>query len=300
MGTFFGKLIGFLLYRYGSVNKFGKALVFFHAIFSLAAVTFAVMLFVRDKDFGRIEPSLKPSEYSSDGSVKTSVRIASEYDKSLAAFTQAKAARDRTWIHVQPAIDSLRNAEPYLYTNHLHYLAELRQLRGAPGLFSRIPQHTLEIKRLQDGGFTLEAPKVGKPALEAKGLDNLTKSRRAYEAVLKDPPAGMFSGPSRGLLIDIARIDRETQKIVMATKHFTTELTGTDDANNYVSPGMYELVDLEFKAQTQFRAEIDDIKPHWSKAIEQSNLHKLRRDDLQKTLDGLKEAIGTPKVEKKL
>jgi hypothetical protein len=72
-------------------------------------------------------------------------------------------------------------------------------------------------------------------------------------------------------------------------------LTGTDENNKIVEPGLYTLLDLEFKAQTQLRVEIEEIKPYWSKATEQARLFVYRRSDLEATLQKLKAPLPPKK-----
>ena len=50
------------------------------------------------------------------------------------------------------------------------------------------------------------------------------------------------------LFKEIDVLDKDIKKVVEATKLFTTQLTGTDDENKYIQPGLYQLVDLEYKA----------------------------------------------------
>ena len=72
-------------------------------------------------------------------------------------------------------------------------------------------------------------------------------------------------------------------------------MTGTDETNKYVQPGLYQLIDLEFKFQTEIKNEIDDIKPNESKSIEQSRLYQYRRADLEATLQ---KSVAPPATKK--
>jgi hypothetical protein len=92
-------------------------------------------------------------------------------------------------------------------------------------------------------------------------------------------------------------VDEESKAKISEAKRFVRELTGTDEGNKFVEPGLYQLLDQEFKAQTQLRVEIEDIKPFWSKANEQARLFVYRRSALEGTLQKLKGAA--PKVENK-
>ena len=89
------------------------------------------------------------------------------------------------------------------------------------------------------------------------------------------------------------------QKIAAKTRDITEQLTGTDDAGIRKNYGLYQLVDLEFTYQGKIKLEIDDIKPHWSKAIEQARLFGYRREDLEATLKKLHALQPAPPQPKK-
>jgi hypothetical protein len=249
-------------------------------------MSWAILMFLQDRDFGRMEPVEEVLEYKEDGTPKAVVRYASDIDKSQAALIEARNTRDRTYVFVKPALDQIRETEPYLANNFLHYRAELKRLQEGEG--------ELEVKPFRDGGHTLDTPgsNLGKPALEDKALVNIKKSYKAYAKDLVN------------LYKEAKDVDDDLVAIAAKTKLITAELTGTDEANKYVNPGLYQLVDLEFKAQTELKTEIDDIKPHWSKAIQNAQLYQSRRNGLEDTLKKLKEkappAAPTPKNEKKV
>jgi hypothetical protein len=251
------------------INKLAKSLLLVHTMLSLAALSWALVIVLQRKDLGWIEPAKEVQEYAMpDATPKASVRHASLYDKSVAAYTVALDSRDRTYSYVQPAIETLRQTEPHLPDNDLYYVAELKRLREATD--------KIEVRHLKDGGSKLDLPTFGKPAYEDAALANIVKSRVEYEKDLKD------------LTKKIETIDQEIKKVVVATKVFSAQMTGTDDDNKYIQPGLYQLVDLEYKAQTQLRVEIAEIKPLWSKAIEKAGLYRYRRADLEATLTKLK------------
>jgi hypothetical protein len=263
------------------INKLAKSLVLLHTVFSLSALTLTLVVFLQRKDLGWIEPAKEVTEYNMpEGTPKSSVRHASVLDKSIAAYNVALASRNRTYSYVQPAINLLRQTEPHFPENHLYYVAKLKTLRDATG--------KIEVKHLKEAGTKLELPTFGKPAYEDAALENIVKSRSAYKQDLDQ------------LYQEIDGLDKEIKKVVEATKTFTTQLTGTDDDNKYIQPGLYQLVDLEYKAQTQLKIEIDDIKPRWSKAIENAGNYRYRRGDLESTLNRLKGAVPAPKDAKKL
>jgi hypothetical protein len=258
------------------MNKLGKSLVLLHAVLSIAAMGWAITLVLQARDFGWTAPSKEVLEWS-DGKVKSAVLHASEYDKSLAAVTEAAKTRDRTYVHVQPAIDSIRATEPYLPYNHLFYRSEKDRLRQSPD--------TIEVRRLQKGGNFPDSP-LGKPAPEDKALETVTKSFTAYQGDLKK------------LDEENAEFEKQIRRIVTMTNQFPKLMTGTDEANKYVQPGLHQLIDLEFKHQEQIKTEIDGIKPNWSNAIKQSRDYQYRRADLEATLEKLKGPSAAKRIDK--
>ena len=258
------------------MNFIAKSLVLLHTVLSVGAMTWAVATVLQWKDFGWMEPNKEVLEYTKEGEPKLSVRHASTYDKSVAALTEAGRTRDRTYVFVKPAIESIQTTEKYLPQNYLFFVNELKKLRESPD--------KIDVLRLQDGGLAVEpnTGNLGKPVFEAKPLDNVTKSHKVYLDDLK-----MIYGK-------IDKVEEEIQAIVIKTKAITGELTETK-FNTEERPGLYKLTDLEFKFQTEIKNEIADIKPNWSKSIEQSLLYQYRRADLEATLQKLKGALPAPK-----
>jgi hypothetical protein len=266
------------------VNVLAKSLVLVHTILSVAAMSWAIMLFLDAKDFGWKEPNKEVLVYDAEGNPKESVRHASAIDKSQAALIESKNSRDLTYAYVKPALDQIRGNEAYLANNHLHYRAELKRLQYAPG--------ELEVKKFQEGGLILDTPNsnLGKPTQEEKPLANIKKSYQAYGDDLTR------------ILKEEHDVDAEIQSDTLKTKALVAKMTGTDETNKYVQPGLYQLTDLEFKAQTQLKISISDIKPRWSQAIENARLYQSQRNGLEQTLEKLKKkpAPPTPKLEKKV
>jgi hypothetical protein len=265
------------------VNFVAKALVLLHTVLSVAAMSWALWNYWQDKDFGRIEPVKEVFTYDKDGNPTDWTRHASAIDKSQAALIEAKNTRDLTYVFVKPALDEVRANEAYLANGHLHYRYEMKRLLHAPG--------EIEVKKFQDGGLTLDTPNsnLGQPAQEDKAVENIKKSHVGYQADLK------------AIFDDVKMVEDEIQSDTKKTKLLVAQMTGTDEQNKYVQPGLYDLIDLEFKAQIQLKTEIENIKPHWSKAIENARLYQSRRGGLEETLQKLKKpAAPTPKVEKKV
>lgn len=272
------------------MNKVGKSLVLLHGVLSIAAMCWAITLVLQARDFGWTEPYKEVLERS-DGKVKSAVLHASEYDKSQAAVTEAANTRNRIFAHVQPAIDSIRATEPFLPYNTLFYRFELNRLRESPD--------NIEVRRLQKGGNFPDTP-LGKPAPEDKALEMVTKSYKEYQADLRKLIGHVDPKTKEETPGQIDDVEKEIRKIVNDTKRFTALLTGTDEANKYVQPGLRQLIDLEFRSQEQIKTEIDAIKPDWSKAIEKSRLFQYRRADLEATLEKLKGPPAAKKIDNKL
>ena len=259
------------------INAFGKLLVLAHTVMSLAALTWGVFVFMQARDFGWAEPARDPLQFGADGTPSKWTRRASQVDKSRVAIESAAAHRDRHYSYVKPAIDKLQSVEPFLADNHLFYVAQLERLKNAE---SKDP---LEIRRLANNGMALEKKIVGKPEFEADAVEGITKSFNQY---LKD--LGELDKEITSVQADIVKTNKDGLK-------FVRELTGTGDDGKYIQPGLYELIELEYKAQTRYKEELEDIKPRWSIFVEQARLHMIRRTDLEATLQKLKSATPAPK-----
>ncbi|MSU79303.1 MAG: hypothetical protein EXS16_14575 [Gemmataceae bacterium] len=260
------------------INHLGKFLVLIHVTMSVAGMMWAIMTVLQARDYGWAEPYREVTERTKDGGEKSAVRYASVYDKSEAAVVAAARMRDHNYIYVKPAIDALQATMPHLPNNHLHYRQELEKLKTGEG--------PLVVRRLAKGGVdTLDKAIVGKPVLEDEdqAIKSITQSYKTYE---KD---------YQKLFKEIDAVDAEVRDIVTKTKQITMEMTGTDDTNKYIKPGLYQLTDLEFKAQGLIKTEVDDIKPNWSKAVEQARLFQYRRVDLEASLEKLKTQPPAPK-----
>lgn len=261
------------------MNFIAKFLVLVHTFLSITAMAVAMAFVLQGRDFGWTEPYTQVVEYGADGSPKASVRYASEYDKSWAAVTEAGKTRDRTYTYVKPAIETLRTTEPFLATNYLHFVAELDRLKKGPG--------KIDIFRLEKRGTELDVAVLGKPKREGNPIADISQSYTTYWADLQD------------LYEKIGVVDNEIKKIVDETKTITSQLTGTDETNKYLHPGLYQLTEMEFAAQTKLKTEIEEIKPGWSKAVERARLDSFRRADLEATLEKLKAATQPQDNKKK-
>lgn len=271
------------------INTLGKMLVLMHTVLSLAALTWGVVVIVQGRDFGWAEPAKTPIAFSADGTPTKWVRHASAIDKSRAALEDAAKHRDRLYAAVKPALDDLAEAEPYLADNHLDYLKELNRLaKGKDPLKD-------PVRRLDGGGLVLEKKNVGKPAFK----DGEVEITLADGKVLKiEKTLEAYQEDLKALHTKIEAVQKELAKFNDDTKKFTTELIGTDDDNKQIQPGLYDLIELEYKAQTRYKEELEDIKQPWSTYIEQARQHMFRRTDLEATLQRLKTVM--PKVKKKL
>ncbi len=258
-------------------NALAKSLVAFHTVVSFGALTFAFWIFTQGRDLAFTEPRQVAVDWSSDNTPTKWVRHASEYDKSVAALKEAMRTRDALYVYVKPQLEAIRETEPALPHNHLHYRAELERINKSTD--------DIVVSRLKEGGLGMGLDQFGKPATEDQPVKGLGKSYESAKVEWKS------------INSEIAKVDKESEETVAKTRAFTADLTGTDELNKYVHPGLYTLIDLEYKAQTQLKSEMEAIKPHWSKAIEQARLFVYRRTDLEATLQKLQGAA--PKVDKK-
>jgi hypothetical protein len=285
------------------INFVGKSLVMLHTMLSLMGMAWALMIIFQSRDLGYASPNMDVLETTQDGAPKKAIVYASEYDRSLAALTDAGRTRDRVYAQVQPAIDSVRSAEPFLSDNHLFYVAQKKRL-----MESKTP---IEVRRLKNGGLTLEAP-LGKPipeqnvvaltfhdaSTDMKGnievkdrTEFLTKSLEMYAEDLKVLLGHIDPKTKKVTKGKIDLIEEEIQGIVERTQEYTYQLTGKNKLDEYEQPGLYKLFDLEFDAQTRIKKEQDDIKPYWSQAIEKARLLRYRKLDLEAQRDKLLEGL---------
>jgi hypothetical protein len=249
------------------MNFFAKALVLVHTIISVMACGWAFMIFFQGRDWGFAEPRKEAVAFKPDGEPTAWNRHASDIDKSIAALNAAVKMRDQLYPEVQAALDKIRTTQPYLPRNTLYYQAEINRLQKSPD--------NIVVKRLKDGGLVLELLDTPAQDNEVKGI---TKSIKTYSADLAK------------LQKDVGDVEMEIQQVTTETKKLTAELTGTDEANKYTHPGLYQLIDLEFQIQLQLKREIEEIKPHARKAMEAANVMAGRRLDLEATLEKLKGA----------
>ena len=159
------------------MNFLAKSLVLFHTVLSVAAMAWAVATVLQWKDFGRMEPNKEVLEYSKEGEPKLAVRHASMYDKSTAALTEAGRTRDRTFVHVKPAIESIQAKESFLPQNHLFYIKQLKRLRDEPD--------PIEVKRLKDGGLVFDT------TTRALSANRCSKARRSTTSASRTRSTGM-------------------------------------------------------------------------------------------------------------
>ena len=278
------------------INAFAKLLVLVHAVLSVAGMAAAITLVVSSRDLGRTDPVLVVYEYHPDNKPKTVVLEASDYDISRAVLVEAGKNRDRMYAVVKPEIDSIRANEQYLAGNYLFYQAEMRRLRES--------SDAIEVRRLLKPGveFEVKGNDLTKPAINADVVAALTKSYKAYRQDLWNLMGHVDDKGNVLVKGEIDKVDEKIRDLANETKKITAQLTGTDEANKIIYPGLYQLTDREFQYQVQIKKEIEEIKPEWSKAIEQARLYNFRRADLEATLKKLKADMPAPpkKVDKKL
>lgn len=244
-------------------NIFAKSLVALHLVLSLMALTWALMVFMDVTDWGWKEPRQDLGQ-----------SVASEYEKSTGMFKRAVRARDAAWPAVTPARADRAEAQNYFPKNHLYYLAELRRLKESP-------DEKIEVKGFKGPGLPLEPagkPKVGRPVL-GELVPGVVKSQVSYR---KDRAE---------LLTQIDAVEKQVRDLVEKTKKIDFQLTGKDDAGAEVQPGLYALVDAEYRTQAAAKFEKEYLSPRWAQSLEEARLYTLRRTGLEKSLRRLQDAM---------
>ncbi len=244
------------------MNRIGKGLVLAHTAISLLALSWAAGLYVQFTDWGWKEPR-----------TNLGYRVPSEYDKRAASFKEAVKARDMVMPVLQPAQASLLKAETSLANNHLYYNEALARLSGAT--------EPIAVKAIKKEGATaLDTPIIGKPVLEDKAIEGITKSYQSYLADLKNIGESIKS--------EIGDINKWTE----AAQKVTFELNGKDATGKKVPNflGIYDLLDLEKKAQDQALAEKDYLEPVWTRSLQESQGYRERREQLEEYLDRLRQS----------
>jgi hypothetical protein len=140
-------------------------------------------------------------------------------------------------------------------------------------------------------GFASTADELALPDPEQIVVVAINKSIDLYEQELKSYLGFVDPKTQKKTLGSIDRVEDDIAGIIKRTKDFTAHMTGTDEANQYVKPGLRQLDEQEFDAQRRIKEEIEAIKPFWSQAIEKANLLQFRRLDLEAQRDRLLEGM---------
>lgn len=245
------------------MNTLAKSLVALNLVLSLLAMTWALMIFLDVTDWGWKEPRQDLGQ-----------SVASEYEKSAAMFKRAVRARDAAWPAVTPARADLAEAQNYFPKNHLYYLAELRRIKESP-------EEKIEVKVFKGPGLPLEPAgkkKVGRPVLD-NPVPEVVKSQASYRKDVAE------------LFTKIDAVEKQVRDLVEKTKKIDFQLTGKDDAGAEVQPGLYALVDAEYRTQAATKFEKEYLSPRWAQALEEARLYTLRRTGLEQSLNRLQDAM---------
>src|SRR5262245_36031841 len=152
-----------------NVNKVGKGLVLGFTAASMVALAWAIGVYFQFTDWGWKEPRKD-----------IDMRIASEFDKRVAALNDATSALESVLPAATTAQTSLREAEDAFRANNLYYRSDLQNLRSG--------QKDLEIKSVtfKEGKLALEKGKAtGRPVLGDK-VGEISKSYKSYENEWKE------------------------------------------------------------------------------------------------------------------
>ena len=258
------------------MNTLGKGLVLIHAMLALLGLFLAIAVYFEFTDWGRSEPRTVLGERIKGGGGNDQ-RIASEYDKSVVVFQEAVFGRN---LVLGPLVSSpltpdeaaLREAEMRFPQNHLFYVKTLQELREGPG--------DIEVKALAPDGIPTDTPgkRYGKPVPDVK-VQGLDKSLATYRQLIQTEQA-KFKDIDEAIR-DVAKKDAEV----------SYQLTGKNEAGKRDSPGIIELIDLEFQSQQLALKEREYVQPQWANIVEQARTFSARRQSLEKTLAPLEKEL---------
>jgi hypothetical protein len=243
-------------------NRIGKGLVLIHTAASLIALSWALGVFLQFTDWGWTEPR---SEFG--------FRVPSEYDKRAASFKDAVKTVAATVPYLAPARTAWHQAEERFGANHLFYVEELARLHGST-------EATLVVKPVKMAGeVVLDTPRIGKPAFD-EPIKEVTKSYASYVADLK------------ALNDDIQTKNKELREWTEKAEKITALLNAKDKdgQRRKDAVGIYDLLEVEKKAQDQADAEKEYLQPIWAQARNEAAALSARQDSWQQVLDRLKKS----------
>jgi hypothetical protein len=258
-----------------SMNHLGKGLVLATLALSVMLLVWAVGLFASPVDLGMKEPRRAWRDAAEPKGDQPNERLASQIDQRAAALRRQVEGRAQAEKRLPPAQKRLKAAEGkfaynhQVYRNVMYYLAQ-----------SKDPK--VEIKEVvydKDGRLVLvpDAP-WGFPAFSEKPLKGVTRSHAAYLAEVNDVQAQMDQAIKSSL------------EQLESLKKITVQLTGVRDEKGMVqTPGFYDLLEEEAKAQKALREEMQYLEPLWFQELSNAQLLRARREGLEKRLRELGE-----------
>lgn len=260
------------------MNSLGKSLVLLHTALCLLGLSWAAALYFSFVDWGWKEPRRvdirdeKDKKDKKDGPSPGLYRVASEIDKRGAAVKAAATARDMVLPAVANNQRSWKLKAEQFPQNHLIYFNELVRLNSAAD--------PIDIKAIKyndkDGEPVLDVPGIGAP-LFLNVVPGVNKSYQTYANELTKE------------MDKVKEESKVTQKWLLVGQKVAAALNSEKDVNNKtVRAGLYELLEREFDAQRQAKFEKDYLLPNWSRALEESELFRERRVNLEETLTRLK------------
>jgi len=246
-----------------NMNNLGKALVMINLALSVVALTWAAGLFLQFRDFGWAEPRLEIDK-----------RVASEYDKRVVAYNQAKESATGTLDKMNTLVAELHTARTKFAENQLIYRAELERLYSGVG-------KGLVFKRPRFKGGTLELLKGGRynPPVIDDVIDGITKSYKGYKVDLADVETKIKTEIKTG--------EDWTAKHAIISKVLNG---GKDDKTGDPYPGLYDLIEEEKRAQDEAKKELDYLEKIWAPVLQEAEIFIQRRVRLEKTLRDLRES----------
>src|SRR5262249_49962853 len=158
--------------------------------------------------------------------------------------------------------------------NRLFYNDRLSMLdKGIPGK-DRFP---VTEPRYDKGVLTVNpaGAKTGRPTLDSL-VPGVEKSYVAYLREWED------------LQKSIDKLNQEVDKLIAREKDLSIKLIGQkDDDGKMVRKGLYELLELETKIQTEVANELEYLRPLWMRELVDSDRLVRRRERLQARVDEL-------------
>jgi hypothetical protein len=280
------------------MNVIGKFLVLVNVLLSLAALTWALAIYLDPTDWGKKTPKsafIDPPKDKKDDKGLPNELQPSEWDKRKASLSEAATLREPAEVALERAQRNRDQLRLIFADNHMKYVKLLDDLEHAPGPVAVMPLKfdahgrpaldrpglpVLKANNQQDvdkDGKPLinESKRIGYPMFDAP-LKEVNKSYQAYLADLKKVTADYFTASKK---LE-GWIDKEEK--------LTVRVTGVrDEKGKFTTPGYYDLLELEGILQRRLKSEIEYVQPLWVRELVSAQYLLERRRGLIKRLQEL-------------